>query len=44
MIDLDNGPLVMLLWVLLAYLAPFIYSFAVDKYEKDKPPIDTYGK
>jgi hypothetical protein len=44
MIDLDNGPLAMLLWVLVAYTAPFIYSFFVDKFDKGKPPIDSYGK
>lgn len=43
MIDLDNGPLAMLLWVLLVYTAPFIYSFFVDKCDKDKPDIRTYG-
>jgi hypothetical protein len=44
MIDLDNGPFAMLLWVLLVFTAPFIYSFFVDKFDKDKPPIDTYSK
>ena len=44
MIDLDNGPFALLLWVLLVFTAPFIYSFFVDKFDKDKPPIDTYSK
>lgn len=44
MIDLDNGPLVMLGLVFVVYFFPFIYSFFVDKYDKDKPPIDTYSK
>lgn len=43
MIDIDNGPLAMLLWVLVVYTFPFIYSFFVDKYDKDKPKINTYG-
>ena len=44
MIDLDNGPLAMLLWVLVVYLVPFIYSFFVDKTDKDKKKgIKTYG-
>jgi hypothetical protein len=44
MIDLDNGPLAMSLWVAVVYIAPFIYSFVVDKFDKDKPPIDSYSK
>ncbi len=43
MIDLDNGPLVALGLVLIALIFPFIYSFFVDKYDKDKPKLDTYG-
>jgi hypothetical protein len=43
MIDLDNGPLAMLLWILVVYTAPFYYSFFVDKTDKDKPSIKTYG-
>ena len=43
MIDLDNGPLAMLLWILVVYVVPFIYSFFVDKFDKDKPGIKTYG-
>ena len=43
MIDLDNGPLAMMIWIVLVYAAPFIYSFFVDDYDKDKPKIDTYG-
>lgn len=44
MIDLDNGPLAMLIWIGLAFVAPFIYSFFVDKYDKGKSGIDTYSK
>lgn len=44
MLDVDNGPLAMLLWVIVVFAAPFIYSFFVDNYDKDKPPIDSYGK
>ena len=44
MIDLDNGPFAMLLWVLVVYLFPFIYSFFVDKYDKDKEAVDSYSK
>jgi len=43
MIDLDNGPLAMLIWILLVYTAPFIYSFFVDKTDQDKPGIGDYG-
>jgi len=43
MIDLDNGPLAMLLWVLVVYTCPFIYSFFVDKYDKKTPKINTYS-
>ena len=34
MIDLDYGPLALLLPISLAFLAPFIYSFFVDNYDK----------
>ncbi len=44
MIDLDNGPLAMLIWIGLAFVAPFIYSFFIDETDKGKPDIDTYGK
>lgn len=44
MIDLDNGPLAMLLWILVVYTFPFIYSFMVDETDGDKPSIDTYSK
>lgn len=44
MIDLDNGPLAMLLWVFVVYTVPFIYSFMVDETDADKPGIDTYSK
>lgn len=43
MIDLDNGPLAMLLWVLVVYTVPFIYSFMVDKTDQGKPSLKTYG-
>jgi hypothetical protein len=43
MIDLDNGPLAMLIWILLVYTAPFIYSFYVDKTDGHKPGIGDYG-
>ena len=44
MIDIDNGPLVLLGCVLFVYILPFIYSFMVDDYDKDKPQIDDYSK
>lgn len=34
----------MLIWVLVVYTMPFIYSFFVDKYDKDKEAIDSYSK
>lgn len=43
MIDLDNGPLVLLALVIFVLVMPFIYSFFVDDYDKDKPKVDTYG-
>ncbi len=43
MIDLDNGPLAMMIWILLVYTAPFIYSFYVDKTDRDKPSLGDYG-
>jgi len=44
MLDLDNGPFAMLIWVLVVYTFPFIYSFFVDKYDKDKEAINSYSK
>ena len=43
MIDLDNGPLAMLIWILLVYTAPLIYSFFVDKTDVGKPNLKDYG-
>lgn len=39
MIDVDNPPLVLLLPIIIVFVAPFIYSFFVDKYDKGKPAI-----
>ena len=39
MIDVDNLPLIMLLPIIIVFVAPFIYSFFVDNYDKDKPQI-----
>jgi len=39
MIDLDYGPAAMGIMVTLAYVAPFIYSFFVDQYDKKSPQI-----
>ncbi len=39
MIDLDNGPLAILIPISLAFLAPFIYSYFVDKFDKKNPQI-----
>lgn len=44
MLDLDNGPFAMLIWIFTVYTVPFIYSFFVDKCDKDKEGIDTYSK
>ena len=39
MIDFDYGPLAILLPIGIAFIAPFIYSFFVDKYDKKTPQI-----
>jgi len=39
MIEVDNPPIVLFCVVLLAFLAPQLYSFFVDKFQKDKPQI-----
>ena len=44
MLDLDNGPFAMLINIFIVYTVPFIYSFFVDQYHKDKEGIDTYSK
>ena len=37
MLDIDNPPLILLLPILIVFIAPFIYSFFVDNYDKDTP-------
>jgi hypothetical protein len=39
MIDVDNPPLVLLIPIMIVFIAPFIYSFFVDRYDKGKPAI-----
>jgi hypothetical protein len=39
MIDLDFGPAALGGIIVLVYLAPFIYSLFVDKYDKQSPQI-----
>ena len=39
MIDLDYGPVAILVPIALAFVAPFIYSFFVDKFDKKNPQI-----
>lgn len=39
MIDVDNPPLVLLGVIIVVFVAPFIYSFFVDNYDKGKPAI-----
>ena len=39
MIDLDYGPLAILLPISIAFIAPFIYRFFVDHYDKKNPQI-----
>jgi len=36
MIDLDYGPLALLLPISIAFIAPFIYGFFVDNIDKKK--------
>jgi uncharacterized membrane protein len=39
MIDVDNPPLVLLGIIIVVFVAPFIYSFFVDNYDKKSPPV-----
>ncbi|MGD0505547.1 MAG: hypothetical protein ABSD02_22725 [Steroidobacteraceae bacterium] len=39
MIDFDYGPIAVLLPISIAFLAPFIYGFFVDNYDKKNPQI-----
>ena len=39
MIDTDNPPLVLLGIIVVVFVAPFIYSFFIDDYDKGKPQI-----
>ena len=39
MIDLDYGPLAIMLPISIAFLAPFVYSFFVDQFDKVNPQI-----
>ena len=42
MINIDNPPLVFLGIITLVFVAPFIYSFFIDNYDKDTPGEDVY--
>jgi hypothetical protein len=42
MINVDNPQLVFLGIILLVFLAPFIYSFFVDNYDKESKGESTY--
>lgn len=39
MIDVDFGPAVLGGVIALVYIAPFLYSFFIDKYDKQTPQI-----
>lgn len=39
MIDLDYGPYAVAITITIAFVAPWIYSFFVDKYDKRTPQI-----
>ena len=39
MIDLDYGPYAVAITIGLAFVAPFLYSFFVDHYDKRSPQI-----
>ena len=39
MIDLDYGPYAVGITIAIAFIAPFIYSFFVDNYDKRTPQI-----
>lgn len=39
MIDLDYGPIAVGVTITIAFVAPFIYSFVVDNYDKRSPQI-----
>jgi hypothetical protein len=39
MIDLDYGPIAVLVPITIAFVAPFIYSFFVDNFDKKNPQI-----
>ena len=44
MIDWDNGPMAMMIWVIVVFVAPFIYSFFVDKWDRNSKGCDDYGR
>jgi len=39
MIDLDYGPYAVAITIAIAFVAPWFYSFFVDKYDKRSPQI-----
>jgi hypothetical protein len=39
MIDLDYGPYAVAITITISFVAPFLYSFFVDKYDKRSPQI-----
>jgi uncharacterized membrane protein len=42
MIEIDNPPVVLFCIVMVAFLLPQIYSFFVDKWQRDKAPHKFY--
>ena len=42
MLEVDNPPLVLFGIVMLAFLAPVLYSFFVDKFDKTNKQIKNY--
>lgn len=39
MIDVDNPPLILLIPIIIVFVLPFIYSFFVDKWDREGPQI-----
>jgi len=39
MLNVDNPPLVLLGIIILVFVAPFLYSFAIDKFDKQNKGI-----
>lgn len=40
MLEIDNPPLILLIPILVVFVAPYIYSFMIDNFDKSNKKLD----